>query len=101
MGGERMDLFCLLTGGAYNMGNLITNLLFTVCTVILLGELGRSSRTIVRRVVDGLLLIALQTALDVVFQSLLAQTQSMPSLFLMMTAYALLQTRVTPIERVV
>ena len=96
-----MDLFCLLTGGAYNMGNLITNLLFTVCTVILLGELGRSSRTIVRRVVDGLLLIALQTALDVVFQSLLAQTQSMPSLFLMMTAYALLQTRLTPIDRVV
>lgn len=97
-----VDLLSLITTGSVtNTGNLITNLLFCVCAVILLGELRPTVRAVATGAAEVLLLFGLSSALEVLQHELTGSSTSLPSLSAALALYALLQRRYTATDRLV
>lgn len=105
-----MSLFSLVTGGEVNTGSLITDILFALCTVALLGAVshGRSSRetalSLLARLGEALALFLMASSLDVACFHLGISGYpgpNFPSLFTALAVYAALQRGLPVTDRVV
>lgn len=98
-----MAFYSLITGGALNNGTLGTDALFAVCCVILLGRFELRPRVLLARAAEAVALFIVQCSLDVVCSCLGISDYPSPTLVALFAAlggYALLQVRLTLVDRV-
>ncbi len=92
-----MSFFMLITAGTTNEGTLITDILFAVCLVIMVGRFEPKPGVIASRVVEVVILYVIECSLDVlcyyVFDISGYPGPSCVSLFAVLILYMLLQTQ--------
>lgn len=97
-----MSFYNLITGGSVNMGTLVTDVLFVVCVVILLGRFELSARALVSRVLEAAGLLIIECSLDVLCYCFDLSDYPGPtfiSLFAVLALYALAQSRLSHTDR--
>ena len=98
-----MGLYSLLTGGSVNTGTLVTEMVFAVCVVVLLGDLHQSVRSIVRAVAEALLVYALINVMWMVLHYSVGASTSAPSLPVLclgLVVYACAQGNLSVVDRI-
>lgn len=99
--GGLMDVYSLIFGGTVNTGNLISNILFCACSVVLLGELKPSVRAIFINILEVVFLFGFASALEMVQYQLWGSRASLPSLIVTLFVYALIQRKRRATDRIV
>lgn len=102
-GGNRVAFFTLIGGGASNTGTLLTDILFAICSVMLLGCFEARPATIAARLAEMVALFVLGCSLDALcscFDLSLYPSPTPLALFLALGAYALVQRRLALVDRV-
>jgi signal transduction histidine kinase len=96
-----MDFVWLVSGSAFNPGNLITDILFCICCIILLGQLRLDVRSILMNALEVVLLYAYCVVVQVLEYELLQTKMSFPALAITLVTYALIQHKRTVTDRIV
>ena len=100
-----MELFNLVAGNTVNAGTFVTDVLFAICAVVLFGDLRPTARGVAVSIAEAVLVYAMENALWLVFNLAFglvsSSSPSFPALFCALAVYALVQNRLTPMDRVV
>lgn len=100
-----MELFRLISGGGVNVGTFVTELVFALCAVIVLGRPPRTARGAERLAAELLLFYLTQSLLGVLAYVVIGLTYngapSFEALIGTLVLYALLQRHLTATDRIV
>lgn len=100
-----MELYNLLTGGDTNVGTFVTELVFALCAIVILGHVPRAPRDVARLSAEFLLFYLVQSLLGVLIHAIGGVTYygspSFGALIGTLVLYAFLQTRLTVTDRIV
>lgn len=99
-----MSFYYLVIGEVYNEGTLWTDIIFAICTVLLLGRFELKVRTIVARVAEAAALFFIASGVDVLLYYIGLSGYPGPTflaLFGTLAFYALFQKRLNLLDRVV
>lgn len=98
-----MSFYSLITGDVVNMGTFVTDALFAVCVVLLLGRLELRVRAVAMRAAEAVGLFLLGCSLDVLcgcFGVSGYPGPTFPSLLCILVVYAALQSSLSAIDRI-